>query len=512
MEENIYGEYEEICRAGSGGCGQVFVGKKINDVEKKAYIIKSLRGNKRTPKNILYLQNEIDSLKKLNIFPRNEHIPFLYDSDKYNFPKEKEKKDEKNKNNIIGEINDNENIKKSRPYYVIDYFSKGNLFYYIENSKNGFGEKYARVIFKKILDGIKFCHDRNLCHLDIKPGNIVLDKNFEIIIIDFGAATKCKDENDKIIPLEILKGTENYVCPEMWEGTSYNGLKADIFSLGVIAFNLVTGKPSFRDNSKETDPIYSLFLKDTDGTYKEYWDKMNNYIKVKLSDKFKNLYISMIAHNPNDRPEDIDAILTSDWMNEFNNLNPEQKANLEQEVKNQFEEIYKEIKDKNREIKLADSIIHEDYITRGCTNEIGMSAKTPKKIPNDRININHYIIIDGALSPNKFMDSLIKDIKSKFGVLNIFIRNFEEYEHLKFELGFYDLEEDDEDKNEKGEEEEEDEDKDKKCIMEIELFQYEDGRYLLEFLRTKGEIRDYYNNFLEIEKIIEEKTLRPTIV
>ena len=165
-------------------------------------------------------------------------------------------------------------------------------------------------------------------------------------------------------------------------------------------------------------------------------------------------------------------------------------------------------------ISLPNSIIHENYITRGCTNEIGMSAKTPKKIPNDRININHYIIIDGALSPNEFMNSLINDIKSKFGTLNISIRNFEEYEHLKFELGFYDLEPKDEDKNEKGgeEEEEEDEDKDKKCIMEIELFQYEDGRYLLEFLRTKGEIRDYYNNFLEIEKIIEEKTLKPTIV
>ena len=512
MEENIYGEYEEICRAGSGGYGQVFVGKKINDVEKKAYIIKSLRGNKRTPKNILALQKEIDSLKKLNIIPRNEHIPFLYASDKYNFPKEEKKKDEKNKNNIIinGEINDNENIKKSRPYYVIDYFSKGNLFYYIENSKNGFGEKYARVIFKKILDGIKFCHDRNLCHLDIKPANIVLDKNFEIIIIDFGSATKCKDENDKIIPLKILKGTENYMGPEMWENTLYNGIKADIFSLGVIAFNLVTGKHSFQDNSKKTDPIYNLILNDTDGTYKEYWDKINKHIKVQLSDNFKNLYISMIAHNPKDRPDDIDEILSSAWMNEFNNLNPEERKKLEQEVINQFGEIYQAIEDKNREIKLANSIIHVNYITRGITNEKGMSVKTPKKIPNDRININHYIIIDGALSSNEFMNSLIKDIKCKFGKLNIFIRNFEEYEHLKFELGFLDLEAKDED--EKGEEEEEeDEDKDKKCIMEIELFQYEDGRYLLEFLRTKGEIRDYYNNFLEIRKIIEEKTLKSII-
>ena len=43
--------------------------------------------------------------------------------------------------------------------------------------------------------------------------------------------------------------------------------------------------------------------------------------------------------------------------------------------------------------------------------------------------------------------------------------------------------------------------------MEIELFQYENGKYLLEFLRTKGEIPDYYKKFLDIKKIIEEKIL-----
>ena len=45
-------------------------------------------------------------------------------------------------------------------------------------------------------------------------------------------------------------------------------------------------------------------------------------------------------------------------------------------------------------------------------------------------------------------------------------------------------------------------------LIVIELFQYENGKYLLEFLRTKGEILDYYNHFLEIRKIIEEKTLK----
>ena len=133
-----------------------------------------------------------------------------------------------------------------------------------------------------------------------------------------------------------------------------------------------------------------------------------------------------------------------------------------------------------------------------------MPVKTPKKIPNDRININHYIIINGALEPNKFMSDLIKGINNEFGITKISIREFKEYEHLKFKLGFYKLEENNEEENE---EEEEDIDSDKKCVMEIELFQYENGKYLLEFLRTKGEIPDYYKKFLDIKKIIEEKIL-----
>ena len=104
------------------------------------------------------------------------------------------------------------------------------------------------------------------------------------------------------------------------------------------------------------------------------------------------------------------------------------------------------------------------------------------------------------------MSDLIKDINNEFGMTKISIREFKEYEHLKFKLGFYKLEENNEEENE--EEEEEDIDSDKKCVMEIELFQYENGKYLLEFLRTKGEIPNYYYNFLEIRKIIEKKTLK----
>jgi serine/threonine protein kinase len=186
-------------------------------------------------------------------------------------------------------------------------------------------------MFKKILLAIKFCHNRKLCHLDIKPENIMLDKNFAPIIIDFGFAQKCKDEKDQIIRLKIKLGTEDYACPEMWDDdpdSTYNGIKADIFSLGVVLFNLVTGKPAFENNAKETDSLYGLILKDNDGTFKDYWDEMKNRVKVPLSNNFKKLYMQMIAHKPENRLESFDDILNSDWMTELDNLSSEEKKAL----------------------------------------------------------------------------------------------------------------------------------------------------------------------------------------
>ena len=211
MTTIIIGDYQVIVMAGSGGCGQVFVAKNLNEIiNPKAYILKALRGNMLKVNNIRHLQIEIDALIKLNENPRCRYIPFLYAYDKYNFMVKKTDKNLEENNIIINEENEKEILKKSRPYYVIDYYSKGNLCYYIHHA-DGFPEKYARVIFKKILEAIKFCHDRKICHLDIKSDNIMIDKDLEPKIIDFGLSEIFKDENGQIKLFKKLKGTVIYL-------------------------------------------------------------------------------------------------------------------------------------------------------------------------------------------------------------------------------------------------------------------------------------------------------------
>ena len=91
----------------------------------------------------------------------------------------------------------------------------------------------------------------------------------------------------------------------------------------------------------------------------------------------------MIAHDPQNRPEDIDAILNSDWMNEYNNLNPEEQTILEQEAKNKLEEIYKRIRNQNKEIIIANSIKNNNYITKSVSDEKGKNLELNLKAAAD---------------------------------------------------------------------------------------------------------------------------------
>ena len=196
----------------------------------------------------------------------------------------------------------------------------------------------------------------------------------------------------------------------------------------------------------------------------------------------------MVADHQEHRPP-IEEILKDEWLKEINELNEQERANLEDEIKDELKEIYKKLIGCNKEITLSDIIIKKEFVTRSIHKKIFINPNLePKKISNDRINVNHHIIINNYLNANEFMGGLIDKINNceKLGEDVTIIAS---EEALKFRVTF-----------------EEDEKYQKKCVIDIELFKYEnENKYLLEFKRRGGEIPQYYKNFLIIKDIIKKE-------
>jgi len=100
------------------------------------------------------------------------------------------------------------------------------------------------AMIRQILDGIGYAHEYGVVHRDIKPSNIMINSDGRIKINDFGIA---HIESSELTQLGDLLGTPHYMSPEQCLGTDVDGL-ADLFSIGVIAYELLTGSKPFTGN------------------------------------------------------------------------------------------------------------------------------------------------------------------------------------------------------------------------------------------------------------------------
>ena len=110
--------------------------------------------------------------------------------------------------------------------------------------KEQFSEFEAREATKTIIDAIYYCHQKDICHRDIKPENLLLQSKEQGIsslkIADFGLARLLDEESFA----STTCGTPGYVAPEVLQQKPY-GKACDDWSIGVVAFILLSGTPPF---------------------------------------------------------------------------------------------------------------------------------------------------------------------------------------------------------------------------------------------------------------------------
>ncbi len=180
-------------------------------------------------------------------------------------------------------------------YYVMDYVDGESLAQRLKRTGKAMSEKKVREIFLQLLDALKAVHDAGMWHLDIKPANIMLDKNGNVKLIDFGASKQLNAQKGGATTSTAISYTNGYAPREQME-QNYDkfGPWTDIYALGATLYNLLTNKrppmPSDIDDDISEDKHNALPFPATTST------------------EMKQLVVQMMQTNRMKRPQTIDDI------------------------------------------------------------------------------------------------------------------------------------------------------------------------------------------------------------
>ncbi|PIK62706.1 putative MAP/microtubule affinity-regulating kinase 3 isoform X6, partial [Apostichopus japonicus] len=180
-------------------------------------------------------------------------------------------------------------------YLVMEYASGGEVFDYLV-AHGRMKEKEARAKFRQIVSAVQYCHQKRVVHRDLKAENLLLDKDLNIKIADFGFSNQFTPGSK----LDTFCGSPPYAAPELFQGKKYDGPEVDVWSLGVILYTLVSGSLPFDgQNLKE---LRERVLR---GKYR---------IPFYMSTDCENLLKRFLMLNPAKRST-LEGIMKDKWMN-----------------------------------------------------------------------------------------------------------------------------------------------------------------------------------------------------
>jgi serine/threonine protein kinase len=144
----------------------------------------------------------------------------------------------------------------------------------------------ARTYFRQLISGLKYLHSKSVCHMDLKPQNLLLGEDYLLKITDFDHAMT---EEDMLV---FSKGTKSFRAPEVVDETVTIPQAADVYSLGIILFCFVIGHLPYRE---EVDGLMDEVLWLLRNNHEDFWKshRLESY-----DDDFKSLFLSMVEVDP----------------------------------------------------------------------------------------------------------------------------------------------------------------------------------------------------------------------
>jgi response regulator RpfG family c-di-GMP phosphodiesterase/tRNA A-37 threonylcarbamoyl transferase component Bud32 len=131
-------------------------------------------------------------------------------------------------------------------YIVMEIVNGQSLFHHIQNQAK-FGLKEIGEIVRQLLDGLGYAHELGVVHRDIKPSNILINNDGRLKLTDFGIA---RIDSSTLTQVGEIMGSPGYMSPEQFLGTDIDA-RSDIYSVGVIAYELLASRRPFIGNNAE---------------------------------------------------------------------------------------------------------------------------------------------------------------------------------------------------------------------------------------------------------------------
>jgi len=202
--------------------------------------------------------------------------------------------------------------------FVMEYVEGETLKEYIER-KGKLNDEEIKSMFSQILDAVGYVHNQNLVHRDIKPSNFMLDKRNSIKLMDFGIAKNTDISNSDYTQTGtgVQMGTPMYMSPEQITETKSVTAQSDIYSLGVVLWQMVSGQKPYESQTLSSFQLMTKIVNDTLPKTSTIWDDLiQKATRKEINDRFSSCHdfyssIQMPTNNKFDVADDKTILISS---------------------------------------------------------------------------------------------------------------------------------------------------------------------------------------------------------